>query len=105
MIWKQTTPKQWVADGYMIERDHNHRYLLSHTTEGTIRKYRLLEGAQRAAERHARGERRKAKAQKERQSKARIEATLAFIESTGKHEDEYEKTTTIRVQGRDADSR
>lgn len=84
MIWKQTTPKQWTADDYIIERDPNYRYLLSHVTEGPIRKCRLLEGAQRAAERHARGERRKANVPKERPSRARIEAALAFIESAGK---------------------
>jgi hypothetical protein len=81
MIWKQTTPQQWIAEKYIIERDPNYRYLLSHITEGPIRKYRLLEGAQRAAERHARGERRKANVPRtERPSRGRIETALEFME-------------------------
>lgn len=95
MIWKQTTHKQWTADSYIIERDPNYRYLLSHVTEGPIRKYRLLEGAQRAAERHERGERRRARIPRKRPSRARTEATLAFIENTSKDGSRNERTATI----------
>lgn len=49
--WKQVQPGTWESGDYRIDRDENHRYQLSHRIDGRIRKYSLLEGAQRAAER------------------------------------------------------
>lgn len=81
MIWQLTSPGRWEADNYTIERDENYHYQLTHRTEGKVMKYRLLEGAQRAAERHAKGERKGKGWQKEQPSRERIKATIAFIKN------------------------
>ncbi len=53
MTWREKANGEWVSDDYTITRDHNYNHLLTHTVTGPIRKYRLLWGAQREAERRA----------------------------------------------------